>query len=30
MEMNSSGDALLETNRKETNYLETKSNADEW
>ena len=29
METNSSGDELLETNRKETNCLETKSIGDE-
>ena len=29
METNSSGDELLETNRKETNCLETKSSGDE-
>ena len=29
METNSSGDFLLETNRKETNCLKTKSSGDE-
>ena len=29
METNSSGDELFETNHKETNCLETKSNGDE-
>ena len=29
METNSGGDVLLETNRKETNCLETKSSGDE-
>ena len=29
METNSSGDELLEKNRKETNCLETKSSGDE-
>ena len=29
METNSSGDESLETNHKETNFLETKSSGDE-